>query len=484
MDEHSDKGFFERITEPVLNAAAHMVHEAILEQNRWKAGSDTPRHQSPGHVGTLPDLEIMGLGALPASRANNGQRYKEFLREEKQFAPLAAKEPLTPEEKLLRKDPRKAVEEKSKDGEEKKEPEVSGKPVPKSLYAHPDNPKADIVPDAVVQGDITDCYFMATLAEFAKMFPEKIQEMIKDNKDGTFTVSFPYKEPITVKAPTDEELSKYARATEHGIWPAVMEKAFGALCKKEDLLPKKSDVDQESTETPVFGGWFAERSMEVLTGEKATWKKFFNDKQLDKLLTHCMEQKRLITASHKQHVYSVLDYDPVNKVVTLRNPYGDRGDEKGTFQMPFDEFKKWFFALEYVQKREANAARATGGLVPAEDYHILRNGGKAFVEAVGKKAFSDSVEAAIERREQKFDLDGFLKFIEEHPAHYPKWCDIDEAHKRDLERYNAYLEKLKWNPSADEEPLAPEEKPLQNDQLKQVEEKQKQVGSDKPVPKS
>ncbi|MBI5173583.1 MAG: hypothetical protein HY986_11905 [Candidatus Melainabacteria bacterium] len=88
----------------------------------------------------------------------------------------------------------------------------------------------NIVPEAVKQGDgVGDCYFMSAVAAVAGQRPEDIQNMIKANDDGSFTVTFPgtRDEPITVERPTSAEMGLYAKGTEHGIWPAVLEKAHG-----------------------------------------------------------------------------------------------------------------------------------------------------------------------------------------------------------------------------------------------------------------
>ena len=56
------------------------------------------------------------------------------------------------------------------------------------LYLHPENPKQDVNPEAVGQGLIGDCYFLASLASVASSNPELIVKMITDKlnrKDNT-----------------------------------------------------------------------------------------------------------------------------------------------------------------------------------------------------------------------------------------------------------------------------------------------------------
>jgi hypothetical protein len=69
----------------------------------------------------------------------------------------------------------------------------------------------------------------------AKTHPEKIRDAIKDNHNGTYTVSFPGAkgEKFTVDAPTQSELGLYNGGTKYGTWAAIMESAFGKYRAKE-----------------------------------------------------------------------------------------------------------------------------------------------------------------------------------------------------------------------------------------------------------
>src|SRR5690606_36561200 len=48
----------------------------------------------------------------------------------------------------------------------------------------------DIDPNDVSQGQLGDCYFIASLAAIARQNPDLIREMIRDNGDGTYTITF------------------------------------------------------------------------------------------------------------------------------------------------------------------------------------------------------------------------------------------------------------------------------------------------------
>lgn len=100
-----------------------------------------------------------------------------------------------------------------------------------ALFADTENPALSVTPDAIAQGRIGDCYFLAALSAVAQSNPQSIVDMIDDNGDGTFTVTFPGaskgQQPITVTAPTDAELGMFNKGHESGTWATVLEKAYG-----------------------------------------------------------------------------------------------------------------------------------------------------------------------------------------------------------------------------------------------------------------
>ncbi len=86
------------------------------------------------------------------------------------------------------------------------------------------------------QGIMGDCYFVSSVAAVAQMTPEIIKKMIVDNKDGTYTVTFPGNkdEPITISAPTETERGMYNGSSEYGIWGSVIEKST-ELTRQKDI---------------------------------------------------------------------------------------------------------------------------------------------------------------------------------------------------------------------------------------------------------
>lgn len=94
----------------------------------------------------------------------------------------------------------------------------------------------------IKQGDAGDCYFLAALMTVAAQSPETILNMVRDNGDGTYTISFHSKYdgvPNPVRVTVNGDLP-YRRGTpfENGIenidgknvsWAAIIEKGWAAV---------------------------------------------------------------------------------------------------------------------------------------------------------------------------------------------------------------------------------------------------------------
>jgi hypothetical protein len=244
------------------------------------------------------------------------------------------------------------------------------------LFATKDNPLASITPDAIDQGTIGNCYFLAAVASVAKTNPESIRDMIKDNRDGTFTVTFPGApdQPITVEAPSQAELGLYNHGSKHGIWASVVEKAYGKYCQSSILnrLP-----NWESGNTPAEGadggGWLAS-SIELLTGKQTDTDIVVLASEADtaRKLTEAFSsnQPRAVTCGIAKgvmevfgaegktgdgfptaHAYSIIGFDPAGPdggTVTVRNPWGGpEGSTDGTMQISLRQFRDNFSVVTY-----------------------------------------------------------------------------------------------------------------------------------------
>ncbi|HEY9785551.1 MAG TPA: C2 family cysteine protease [Candidatus Obscuribacterales bacterium] len=251
-----------------------------------------------------------------------------------------------------------------------------------------------IRPEAIRQGAIGDCYFMSAVASLAGSNPEAIRDMIQDNHDGTYTVTFPGApdEPITVEAPTEAEMARFAEPTAYGSWPCILEKAYGKYCnehwyRRGPLNLGGGDVDQEGAD----GGSLRNAGLRILTGNgvDSDTLALTSEEELDRKLTEAFADGRPVVCginnewgAHPSltglgiplsdnrvddlgipagHEYSVVDYNPETKMVKIMNPWGNGepvdangqpldGVDDGIFELPLSDFKKYFSSVAYAER--------------------------------------------------------------------------------------------------------------------------------------
>jgi hypothetical protein len=251
------------------------------------------------------------------------------------------------------------------------------------LFAHPGNPLQDIKPENATQGiGIPNCHFTATVSSMAQADPEALKNMVRQNKDHTFTVTFPGDpaHPQTVGAPDDWELETFAGG-QSGVWANVIDKAYrkykqlpfynadgGKAREAEHLLTGKSailvhpmkncdsqgmlNIDKkdynngqaavcpetlagQNLEKLVRDGRFAPVSLSalpqllseaeskhyvVVTNTENDFKKFSKQS-----LEVWDSQGHRVLLEH-MHDYTVIKYDPNKKTIIMRNPHGSNPD--------------------------------------------------------------------------------------------------------------------------------------------------------------
>jgi hypothetical protein len=253
-----------------------------------------------------------------------------------------------------------------------------------------ENPLDSITPQAAEQGTIGNCYFIASLSSMAATQDgkEAIQKMIKDNRDGTYTVTFPGApdEPITVTRPTDSQLATYAKADNNGIWAAVLEKAFGqysseSMFRRSIFNPIESDIPQENSD----GGALTDDALELLTGKRTESVDMSNQARTEEELKQALSSGESVTLGRHGsiaefvgisdedkeiphgHKYSIIGYDAETKMVTVRNPWGHGepldengqpkdGKDDGIYQMPIADLPKFYDNMS-VTKTLVSAVR-------------------------------------------------------------------------------------------------------------------------------
>jgi hypothetical protein len=235
----------------------------------------------------------------------------------------------------------------------------------------------------IQQGKRPVCYFLSALAGLSLQRPQDIQNLVKANEDGTYTVTFPglpeSKRVITVDAPTEDEmLFNIHKGQDNSIWVPVIIKAISKYWSKNGFLRFfKGDTDAAH-----WGG--AWEGIEIVTGNVADFMLVnvnTNDRILNKI-NQGLINKKLVSVStfgkgnnpkqvneiklSRGHVLSALSVDLNNKTITVRDPYGhvkrlgenkeiyqDRSTD-GVFTLKVEDFRKYFFDVAIETDKKSN----------------------------------------------------------------------------------------------------------------------------------
>ncbi|MFN8608217.1 MAG: C2 family cysteine protease [Vulcanimicrobiota bacterium] len=222
--------------------------------------------------------------------------------------------------------------------------------------------------EAVKQGYFGTCYFLAALVAKAKADPESVKKMIKDNGNGTYTVTFPGARAVTIQAPTDAELLVHASAGSNGMWATIIEKAYGQMRNQDAKNPKAEPMDQVEGGSPYDGIPFLTKKGLDVDDLWVTFKSTTRSKIQKALKEHKMITCRVKKGGSKEiqdgHVYTVIGYDPKSDMVTIRNPWGEGGPRAepqnpdgtakdgnmdGVFQLTISQFDEIFTGIAYEE---------------------------------------------------------------------------------------------------------------------------------------
>lgn len=233
------------------------------------------------------------------------------------------------------------------------------------LFATPDDPLLSISPDAVVQGTIGDCYYLAAVSSLAASNPQAIRDMIRDNGNGTYTVTFPgdTANPVTINGPTDAERGLYNGGHKYGTWAGILERAFGQYQSEHANLFRRARVSWESGgNIPTeYAGASGQTSWttELLTG-RSTETISASNSELATRLERAIDSNSAITAGINprlfsntstdgyptRHAYSIIDFEPDGQgggMVTVRNPWGQNDSStSGTTRISLQQFQNNF----------------------------------------------------------------------------------------------------------------------------------------------
>ena len=120
------------------------------------------------------------------------------------------------------------------------------------------------------QGRIGDCYLLAGIAAAVHRNPQTIRDMIHPAKAGGFDVAFGDGRKVHVSPVTDAELLLGARMDDtHGIWLAVLEKAWGIIRERKKTNTTGVRLDpKEAVPEETIGGGRSGTITSLLTGHE------------------------------------------------------------------------------------------------------------------------------------------------------------------------------------------------------------------------
>lgn len=222
--------------------------------------------------------------------------------------------------------------------------------------------------DDVMQGYIGDCYLVAGFAAVAAHHPEVIENAIKDNKDGTYTVRFyesswsgsarPVDVTIDGQMPTNNGGMYYGKNREKGeLWVGLLEKAYAQWKGGYDAIGQggsAGDVMSALTGRRDDYLWISKS-----TNHSEIYRKIETAISSGKAVaagTHGEDEEALYkgTGVYAHHAYSISGVSTENgvKYVHLRNPWGEvepsgNGPDDGHFKLDMQTFLK-LYAGVYV----------------------------------------------------------------------------------------------------------------------------------------
>jgi len=240
------------------------------------------------------------------------------------------------------------------------------------------------VPEDVMQGQIGDCYLPSAVAALAKAKPGIFEDIIKENGDGTYTVTFKQRDgwggaykDVPIKVDGDLPVRSWggplygrsanSRETDKmELWWPLFEKAYATWRGQErEGKPSYNAIGSGGHSSSVFEAALGRPSDDKYIGfsdADAVWD-FVKQKADAKLPlsagTHGEEDKALYTNTgvYPDHSYSIYGYEEKDgvKYVKLRNPWGESepypgdGVDDGIFSLKLDDFMKLYSTIYSVE---------------------------------------------------------------------------------------------------------------------------------------
>ncbi len=187
----------------------------------------------------------------------------------------------------------------------------------------------------VNQGQVGDCYFIASMGAIAKSSPASITNMIVDNGDKTYTVRF-YANGKADYVTVDNLLpvnssgrlvydgdGALAASTSNELWLPLLEKAYAQWNETG-----KSGQNGTNSYAGISGGWMADVLSQALGySVPSIWSLGGSTKQT---VINAVAKNQAVTIGtfkslyglYGDHAYTIVGYNSTNDTFTLYNPWG------------------------------------------------------------------------------------------------------------------------------------------------------------------
>ncbi len=216
--------------------------------------------------------------------------------------------------------------------------------------------------DDVIQGSIGDCYLVSALSAVAQTNPKAIENAIKENGDGTYTVRFFEKnstKQVEIKIDGDIAQSasgsaRYAKSRDSKeLWVGLIEKAY---------------AQWKGGYEAIGNGGYPGEVMSALTGKSSSYStNAYADSVFAKIQRGAQGEKPMTAVTYGKdsgvdyngtgvyawHAYTVLGAteEAGEKLVQLRNPWGSSepgndGKNDGIFKMKLEDFAKLYQGVD------------------------------------------------------------------------------------------------------------------------------------------
>jgi WXG100 family type VII secretion target len=251
------------------------------------------------------------------------------------------------------------------------------------LFVQGQGDTRSIHPNDVAQGAIGDCFFVTSLAAVASQNPDFLRRAIKQNTDGTYTVTFYKKhegflgigakyEPVHITVSPefpkrevfDKETGKWvpdanrphSGTGDQELWPRLIEKAYAQWIGYGNATRGYQELNE---------GGYPRNVLTALTGVDSKSTGSMGKYNIDEL-AKLQQNGAAITLSsmsknesgkagfypagtgqiHTNHAYWVESIDAKNNKIVVRNPWGYQSDNQYRIELTYEEFKKSFDRID------------------------------------------------------------------------------------------------------------------------------------------